>query len=138
MAYKEIVIDEAESGSFLKFSTVGDRLAGVFVSKGMGQPGQYGAKMEYKFRTKEGPITVNPPALLAKGFEAAALSPGDKVIATYTGDIAPSKEGYSPTKRFSLKVEYLKDAPAPAAAAAKPKPPPPVPVAADEFDDIPL
>ncbi len=152
MAFVDVEIPEGEGGSFFKFNAIGDRLAGVFVSKGMGAAGNFGAKMEYVFKVRKTDgtpgfenVTVNPPTKLGQGFEKADLKPGHRVIATYTGDLPTSgkvdSEGkpYSPTKLFKLQVDTA-IAPAGAAKPAAPPPPPPKPAApaADEFDDIPL
>lgn len=146
MAFVDVEIPEGgEGGEYFKFNAIGDRLVGVFVSKAMGQAGEYQgrpipARLEYVFRTREGNVTVSPPTKLAMGFERADLKPGHRVIATFTGEIAATKPGHSAIKVFKLQVD--RDPPAAGAAAApKPPPPPPKPALATpggEFDDIPF
>ena len=139
MAFVDVEIPEGESGGeFFKFSAVGDRLLGVFVSKAMDNSGKFGPKMAYTFRTKEGTVVVTPPTKLAQGFEKADLQPGHRVIAEYTKDLPPpaDKPNHSPTKLFKLQVD--RDAKAPAAVVAPKPAPAAAAAAADEFADIPL
>lgn len=104
MAFREITVDETDTGNktFKKFEAIGDKHAGVFVSKAR-VDGKFGPKDEYTFKNKEGEFTITPGADLGKRLEKAALVPGDKVIMSYVADKEIGKP--SPMKVFKVLVE---------------------------------
>ena len=130
MAFKEVELsaeEQASSGqTFFKFSAIGDRMAGVFISSKV-VAGKFGEKREYLFRTREGNVALTPPTDAARKLEKANLKPGWKVIVTYTGDRDVGKE--QPMKQFKVLVDTEIGAPVAAPAPV---------VAAPAVDDLPF
>ncbi len=140
MAFREVELTEEEraamSGAYFKFSAIGDRLVGRFISTRpstgtYSKPGQ----LDYIIRHKnaEGAIedvTLTPPADLAAKLKKAQLKPGWKVSITYASDHDVGKE--SPMKVFKLLVDDS-DPPKAATPAPAPAPKPKAP-APDDID----
>ncbi len=121
MAYKEVVVEESDLGSFFKFDAIGTKLVGRFVAFQVKPSNFADGKPEqlYTFKTREGLITVNAPTDLARKLEAAKksgdLKPGHMVSMSYDRDLPATKPGYSPMKIIKTAID---DAPPPAAVKA--------------------
>jgi hypothetical protein len=129
MAFKEVVVEPLEDlPPFHKFSAVGDKVVGRFVSY-VESNGKFGIENRYTFKGASGLFVIAANFDLHRRLVKAELKRGNAVMISYSGDLPPSKPGNSPMKMFKVMVDD-----SPPTVAAKP-PPPPV---ADLDDDIPM
>lgn len=156
MAFVKVTVPEPEDmdeeATFQKFQSIGDKMAGVFLSKVTTQ-GNFGkAQVNYKFRNAQGLVICTPPWHLKQLFEAAnagaGLKRGDKVIAKYVDDkpmtgVGDDGQPKNPMKKFDLLVDDGKGAPTkPSVPQGKPapkpqpKPPEPKPQGDEDFSDF--
>jgi hypothetical protein len=111
MAYKEIDPGPApEMGTFYKFTAIGQKFAGIFVSFST-EEGNFGKENRWVFRNKDGPFTITANFDLHRRLLKADLRPGHKALIEYLKD-APAKPGQSGMKLFSLKVDSDPSTPA--------------------------
>lgn len=104
MAFKEIDPGPAPTGSFYKFKAIGDKFAGVFVSKEIVNKFEKPAH-EYTFKNKEGVHTITANYDLRRRLDKADLKPGFKVLITFASELPPEKPGHSAMKQFKVLVD---------------------------------
>lgn len=116
---------------YVKFTSIGDKVRGLFISYEENQPGNFGPENILTLRTKEGEVLVNCKSDLARKLGGNVEKIVGKVLEiTYTED-RPIKGRPQPMKVFDVDVSEPKN------GAAAP-PPKPAPVAATYADDEPF
>ncbi len=120
MAYRTVNAGEMPvGGNYQKFESIGQQIAGIFLSVEE-VINNFGKKQNnYTFKTRDGDITISAPAHLDFVLKFAKLKKGDKVIMKCIGEKSTGKE--KPMKLFEVKVEDGV-APAEAVALQAPKP----------------
>lgn len=111
MAYREVKPEDVpqEGGKFLKvkevFAKIGDKFGGYFVEAGA-DVGQYGR--DYTFLIKGEEKTISFKGILDTQLQKAKPLPGEAVVITFIGEKPPTKEGFSPMRLFTVRVDDAK------------------------------